>query len=523
MTDVATGPTPEVFARHSSGLVRSVATRDLIYYGVMAITVAYVIFILAAWPAYPGASMELATVLVMVGSIAVAVVYGLLASIYPRSGGEYVFLTRSLHPSIGFTLSFVQAIWYTFYFGVNGAFFCIYGLSPLFGTVGLQTGSHTLTSIGTWFSSEAGIFIGGSAMVLLIGTMVYRGMGGYFRFQRWGTALGLASCLATIVILILGTTGTLSFSHHFNALAGPNAYHSVTKGVAIPGFSLPATLNFMIWPAFAIIFSVNMVSFSGEIKNVRRGPLYGMIGAMLLSGVLFLGLMYFGRGALGDRFILAASGDKSFPLPVAPFLQSMAGVLGGSWPLTILLSFWVIFIIPYALGSNVIYSSRAMLAWSLDGLAPAKLGEVSQKRHSPAWSILILMVLAEVFLAMYAFTTWVTILSGLLGFAITFFVVCSLGIVFPYWKKDAFEGSPAAIRIAGIPLMTLGGVIGVVFVGFLIYRTIVDNVYGANTGVSVWSTLGAIVFGFVWYFGVTRYRRSHGTVIAQPFKELPVE
>jgi amino acid transporter len=513
----------EVFSRSSSGLVRAVGTRDLIFYGVMAITVAYVIFIIAAWPNYPGASMELATLLTLVGAVAVAVVYALFASIYPRSGGEYVFLTRTLHPSIGFTLSFVQSVWYAFYFGVNGAFMCIFGLAPLFGVLGVMTGSHALTDIGTWFDGKAGIFIGGSVMVLTIGTLIYRGMAGYFRVQRWGGIVALTSCVLCILILILGDAGVLSFPHHFNALAGPGAYAGVAKKATVSAFSLNSTLNFMIWPAFAIIFSVNMVSFSGEIKNVRRGPMIGMIGSMMVSGLLFIGLMYFGRGALGDRFLLAASSDTAFPLSVSPFLQSMAGILSNSWPIALILSFWIIFMIPYAQGSNILYSSRALLAWSIDGLAPAKFGEVSENRHSPVWAIVIVMTLAEIFLAIFAFTTWVTILSGLLGFALTFFVMSLVAIVFPYWRRDTFEASPAAIRIAGIPLMSVAGLVSLIFVSFLIYRTFVDDAYGANASISLWGNLVAVVLGFAWYFGLRAYRKRQGVPVAERFREIPVE
>ncbi len=337
MSDQAVSSAPrEVFARRSSGLVRAVSTQDIIYYGVMAITVAYVIFIINAWGDYPGASMELATLLTTLGSIAVAIVYALLASIYPRSGGEYVFLTRNLHPIIGFMLSFVQTVWYTFYFGVNGAFFCIFGLSPLLTVVGVQAHSQGLVNVGTWFSGHLGIFVGGAVMVALIAFRLYRGMAGYFRFQRLSTFVALASCIATIVLLALGATGAFSFQDNFNSLAGSHtAYAGVIKGVSKPPFSLGSTLNYMIWPAFAILFSVNMVSFSGEIKNVRRGPMIGMIGAMILSGLLFIGLMYFGRGALGDRFLLGAPADTHFPLAFSPDLQSMAAVLGNAWPLTI--------------------------------------------------------------------------------------------------------------------------------------------------------------------------------------------
>src|ERR1035437_10658265 len=135
MAEPRVGSTPGLFVRQSSGLVRDIGTRDTIFYGLNAITIAYVTFTMTSWAFYPGASYEWSTVLTTVGAIGVGVVYALLAGVYPRSGGEYVFLSRIVRPDLGFVVSFVQTFWYIFYFGVDGAFFSIYGLAPMFSTL----------------------------------------------------------------------------------------------------------------------------------------------------------------------------------------------------------------------------------------------------------------------------------------------------------------------------------------------------------------------------------------------------
>ena len=47
---------PGTYARASSGLVRSIGTTDAMWYGLNAITIAYIGFTLIDWVAYPGAS-----------------------------------------------------------------------------------------------------------------------------------------------------------------------------------------------------------------------------------------------------------------------------------------------------------------------------------------------------------------------------------------------------------------------------------------------------------------------------------
>jgi amino acid transporter len=520
-TDPKVVAVPGVFTRASSGLVRQVSTSDTVYYGAMAITIAYMVFIVTAWPSYPGSSMELATLLVIIGGALLGVVYSLFASIYPRSGGEYVFLSRVVHPSVGFVVSFIQAFWYAFYFGLNGAFFAIYGLAPLFIVLGLQWHSSGLTSAGTWFSSHNGIFIMGSLLVLFIGYMVYRGMRGFFRLQRWAGLFALGSVLLTIVLMILGTTGVLHFPANFDAIAGHGAYAAVARAGSVPAFSTLETFYFMVWPAFSILFSVNMVSFSGEVKNFRRGPLIGIVGSMIVTGVLMIVMMYYGQGAFGTRFLQAAPTSPKVPVP--PFLNVFASILGNNGFLTILISLWVVFVIPFALGSNVIYSSRAMLAWGLDGVAPGPFANVSERRHTPVFAIVTLVVLAEVALAIFTYTTWVVILSGFLGFAIAFLVVGITGIFFPFTHKQTMERSPANIKVAGIPLMTICGVLAVPFIGFIAYRTATDKALGANAHISLIVNGILIVVGFGWFYGLRWYRKTRGVDVDRRFKEIPIE
>jgi hypothetical protein len=61
-----------VFTRASSGLVRQVRTDDVMFYGWQQIALGYIIFIVAAWQFYPGASMELATLIATVAGLFIA-------------------------------------------------------------------------------------------------------------------------------------------------------------------------------------------------------------------------------------------------------------------------------------------------------------------------------------------------------------------------------------------------------------------------------------------------------------------
>ena len=523
-------PPSGVFTRASSGLVRQVGTLDTTFYGMMQIGIPYIIFIIASWVSYPGSSMELATALTIIGGVFLGITYALYSAVYPRSGGEYVFLSRTVHPAYGFVVSFIQVFWQAFYFGLTGAFWAIYGWAPLFTTLGLQLKNQTLTDVGTFFGTKWGIFLAGLVMVLFLGGLLYRGAKGYFSFQRWSVWIALASVLLVIVVLALTATGVINFKGSFDGLAGSGAYDKVistAKGSGAdlnPAFSFGSTMNFLIWPAFSILFAINSVSFSGEIKNVKRGQLFGITGAMVWAGLIMIALMFFIRSAVGDQFLLAASSVGSkFPLPISPWLNLLASIAANNWLLTILMNLYVLLLIPYAGGAGALYSSRALMAWGLDGVAPEKVADVSERYHSPSLAIVVSVVIALVALTIYSFTSLLATLSGLIGFAVAFCLTSLAAIVFPMLRKDAYEGSPAAISVGGIPLMSIAAVIATITLLWVIYRAIVDSAFGANTAFSLWLNAGVIVAAIVWYFVARSIRLRQGVDVAARYKEIPVE
>jgi Icc-related predicted phosphoesterase len=134
-----------------------------------------------------------------------------------------------------------------------------------------------------------------------------------------------------------------------------------------------------------------------------------------------------------------------------------------------------------------------------------------------------LVVLAEIALAIFAYTTLVEILSGFLGFAISFLVVCLAGVFFPFTHRQTMERSPANIKVAGIPLMTICGVIAAPFLGFIAYRTAVDKALGANAHISLIVNGILIVIGFGWFYALRWYRRHRGEDVDRRFKEIPIE
>ncbi|MEW5990834.1 MAG: APC family permease [Chloroflexota bacterium] len=517
-----------VFTRASSGLVRQVRTTDVLAFGFTTIALSYIVFTIAVWSAYPGASMELATLFAILGAVGIGASYALFSAMYPRSGGEYVFLSRTLNPLVGFALSFSFAFWQMFYYGLNGAFFAQFALSPTLAAIAVQMGNRSLLDAANWFGSGVGTFAAGLFLIALMSFLHWRGAGTYFRWQRWAAVISIASILLTAAVLVLTMVGVFHFQSNFNALAGSGAYDQVladgeAAGVLpAPAFDLTQTMFFILWPAFSIWFAITATSFSGEVKNVQRGLLVGIVGSQILTGLVFIVMMFLYRNAFGNDFLLTA-GATGVPLDAPPFVPFFTAIAGGNVILSVLMSAWVILIALFVGGTVVPYATRALLAWGIDGVAPSALAEVNDRYHSPHWAIAVTTIVGIVVLALYCFTDLLGIVSGFFAFAISFAVVCLWATLFPYVRREQFENSPIAMRIAGIPVLSLVGLLGTVASLFGAWRLWEDQLFTIDRGFAIGGAFVVIIIGAVWYVVATAYRRSQGVDLAARYREIPIE
>jgi hypothetical protein len=102
-------------------------------------------------------------------------------------------------------------------------------------------------------------------------------------------------------------------------------------------------------------------------------------------------------------------------------------------------------------------------------------------------------------------------------------VACA-AILLPWRQKDAYNGSPIAkYQIAGVPMISIAGV---VFAGFLIwslYKWLQDATYGLNSHTSL-VFLGILYLGSVLiYVGSRVIRKREGVDLSAIHQEIPVE
>jgi hypothetical protein len=97
-------------------------------------------------------------------------------------------------------------------------------------------------------------------------------------------------------------------------------------------------------------------------------------------------------------------------------------------------------------------------------------------------------------------------------------------IFFPYRRKDMFGNSPASdYRVFGIPAMTISGILGAIYFGWISWIVWWDNLAAGHSLGSLLVIFGAIIAGAIIYLIVRSYRRAQSIRIERLFEETPIE
>jgi basic amino acid/polyamine antiporter, APA family len=532
-------PAPTLFTRKATGLVREARTTDALFYNVMWASVALAFaFYWLFYGFYQGSNAWVAFLIAACLGLPGAFLYAMLAQIMPRTGGDYVFNSRSLHPSIGFAGNFSYCVWLAVIYGVYTTYLATYGFGAFGRMMAGFTGSHAWLDFGDWFSKDYALFITGTVMLLLSAAVfIVGGLHLFLRLQVVAFALYAlgAFLLPVIVAVFQSKTGFLgNFQDYAANLGTQNANAALVAsankaGFAPTGFDTETTLKSvsLFWYIFGFLYSSNY--FAGEIRLRKRTHLVSIPGALAVSAVGIALLLLAYQGVTGysfnGRLGLADPAAYGFAAGAPAYPEIMA-IASGSWVLG------AIMIIGFGVGlliwlpQTMLLVSRSMFSWSFDRIMPARLSYVDARTRSPVIAIAIVALRAIGSTAIYAFTTWFTAISVLLGLSLTLLVTAVGGIVLPFRQRAMVENSPYGRRIAGIPVVSLVAFVALIGFGLGVAVILWDPGSGASLSANpgkLWLALGIYALAFVIYFVSRAVRRSQGIDLSLTYRELPPE
>lgn len=527
-----------MFSRQASGLIRVGGAYDVFIYnvGLVSIGIAIAFNQFYGPSLYPGAQPWLATVLAALGMVAVATTFYFWSVVFPRSGGVYVFLSRSIHPGVAFVLSLIETIILLYYAALAASLIVQAGLSSFFSTIGLVSGNDTLDSWATTIAKPSGVFWIGTLILVLAGALLASGTRRYFSFQRVLFAIAVIGMLVLLVAMLFGSRG--AFQSHLSHLTGLN-YDKViadarANGYVTSGFSFKESVKFIVWPLLPLLGAVQSVGLGGEVKKIQRSQLVGMLGAVAATGAFIaifavLSDKAFGYDFQGAIAFNSLSGVTTGTTATTPYFTVLAGILTSNVVLAVVIMAvfvaWIWFWIP----AEIAYTTRSMIAWSFDRVAPDRLGWVSERFHTPVIAIGVSTAGSIVFMWLIAFKglAFLTLVEVLL---VVWGAVMISAILFPMLRRQLFDASPAKrIRLAGVPVMGIAGAVSAVFFALMIYLLWNDpNAAGPlftmhHVTVEFWIVVGAIIAGSAWYVGTKAYRKRQGIDLNLAFQQIPIE
>jgi len=559
----------KLFTRNSSGLVREVSVTNALFFNTAAFigggagwyplsyTLAFVpVGVAATLTTYGWGTITFGIFAVMLGLI-----FASLATVMPRSGGDYVFTSRIV-PRVGPFLAWLESF--------TLAFACIaiilfeialvlIGLQVTGLIVELGTGTELFGGSGNWFADDPVRFV---ASLVVLAAMVWVAIQPTRRFHRIVTWLGIIALASVIAQFVFGMalTDRASFESNLVQFSGVTI-DELNQAAVDNGVYDPSGVSFGLetFPFVLAIILLNFIGFqysayiSGEVRgNVRRGILLGVLGALAI-GVLMnsvyvdwfstkLGI----QGQLGWGVLYWGGTGPDLPLGQPNLMHLTAGIANPDlWPIWALVSLGGT-LFPFLLAPvYIIFMSRVALAWSLDRQAPEWLGAVNERIHAPLNAIFAIVGVIIVFLVLGSFPIlgpdlappngyltliaflWLSILLALL----TWVMPGVNAILAGFTRPDLMANAPWR---RWLPLLGAGWLVfavviywvaGIVPLWDAISATLQPGAeetalaYLTRTGVSV--TIVLLIVGIVWYVIQAFRNRAAGVDTRLMYQQVP--
>ncbi|WP_069807658.1 APC family permease [Vulcanisaeta thermophila] len=500
----------KIFLRESTGLVKEAGFWDAVSINIANMSAGAALgtvgFTLMALPSIAGVNLVYASIMAFLLSIPQIIVYTILTTVIPRTGGDYVWLTRALGPrwawlSNGLVMAFViQALAY-------------YALVALAGVAQLTSVLPVLgMSISLSTPEVVGIAISFFAVIVLVNILGTR----YgIRLMTVLTTLSILGLVTAILVLFLTPHSAIVKAVN-SLLPSGYSYKSLATSYRGPTFTLSGAL--MVIPFFALYVYPWLMAgpaIASEIRGRNALRWNVPLGALLTMGMATLGFasMYY---ALGFGFTTEALSNPSTNSIIN--FWTVAMVASGNkyleWFLGIVSVLWYLAILAY----GAILVVRYWFALAFDRVWPSFFAYLSPRFGTPIYAHLIdlLGTSALIAAAGFLYNTFTALYGTEVGPLTYLAFVGIAAVVLARRRGDLGRGSRALLTIAGALQFA-------VFV-YLVYEFLAyPSIWGGNW-LAYGVEIGAFVLGVVAYF-VARHVsiNKYGLDISVAYQEIPPE
>jgi basic amino acid/polyamine antiporter, APA family len=537
---------PSVFLRNATGLVKAWSAYDAFIYSFMSVNLVTLgLYGMSFAYAIPDGQLLPAILFTGVAVTFLVIVYASLVAAIPRAGGDYTWQSRILGGGIAFVLA------------VTGWWFILWHWTPIYANIlVVQFFSPLLSTIGqpdaaAWFATPNGIFVSCLLTLAFVGVVVTLGMEAYARIQKICFYGGLVALAVLCLILLFSSQADFhaAFNREAASLFGVqgDAYQQTIDQAQKGGFTAQAFGSFAAGPSLLLVpFVVFFLlwpnwgaTLYGEVRGAKeyRRPFISMFAGLWVTVALIVLVIVLTAKTMGWEFYNSANSlfwnsfyaVPSAPAPVIPI-----------WPYPVMLATWLIpnhaiqFVLILVMGlwffgwagTLFLSSTRVIFAAAFDRVLPSWAANISAHRRVPYGALVLMIVPSIVVSALYAyqkgFATYT--LDATLVIAVTYLGTIIAATILPWRRRDIFASSPIAqLRVGGVPLITIAGLITAAFLIYNLVKWATDAVYGVNNQQSALYMLAMYVLAIVIYVVARIVRSRQGIDLARIHAEIPVD
>ena len=529
-------PSHGMFARNATGLVRGVTPRSSLIInfipGHPAQSLAAGFFFVFAL--FPGGNYLVGLLLVIPMGLAMSYAFGLLTAMIPRSGGDYMLVSRVIHPMVGLISSFCMTLAGLLSNAFFGIAFVTIGLAPGLQGIGLVGGWPTLVEWSADIQTKNWQIALGGLMMCLSALILAGGWGWTLRVQN--VIFWLVTGTLALSVLIALFTSHSTFISNFNDFAksigaGDDSYQNTIKtaqdaGVNTdPSFDWGNTIPVMGFFATFSIFSYWSTFIGGElrqastIKTANNMAIAAVVGPLVVAVCAAIFFHTF-----GTPFMIAANGGGE--VAIAPQYFSLVAASTGSSIIAIILFGGYILFWPLICYISFIQPTRMLFAYAFDGILPKFVTRLSSN-GSPYVAVIITLVAS--FLTLWWAVTGSSFFQVLVYATLVQLIAMALvglaAVLVPYTKPDLYRASTTKKTVAGIPVVSIAGAGAIatcVFIWVLYFHYPAQ--FFLEDKQKMFTIFGVtIALAIIYYFVAKAIRKSQGVDIDLAYAEIPPE
>ncbi len=492
---------------------------------------------------YLGGNLIWATIISMIlAGIGFPLVWGVLGGSMPRSGGEYIYNSRIIHPIVGIGESFGNAfVWIMW----------IYVLAPWTADPGMVMMAQFMhwDGLASFATNLWGMFAIATVANVIAFLFVVFGIKWFARIQKVVMLLGIGGC--AVLLAAICFYNKADFVAGWNNIAqqyGSLDYTSFLAAAnAEAGGAIPKTWNWfdtfgvMVAGSWLFAYSYCITFIAGEVKRPDKTIILSNLFAIIVPGVFMLwaaaGLYHMVDFQFfsATQFVDNAGSDLGGAYTV-PWSTSFIGLLAMVNQNKILLFISVMSFLAFNvwwIALSYLAFPRILFAWGMDRMGPKWFTDINPRFASPVKNHILCFVLGQIMIAVYIF--WQN--EAMQGLAVTaleifsvFGVTAVAALLFPYVKrsKGIWDASPYKTwKLLGIPMVTIGAIVDLIYLGILAYFFFFlpdpdKRLEGFTASTAILITV-LWILGIAWYFFWKQRSKRVGVDVSMTYGELPPE